>query len=69
MHQRYSSSVSPFHANTGTPVAAILHTGTLEQDDPQKIDYYSRGGGVILGGEDVLCDRDAYQIMLDREGE
>jgi hypothetical protein len=23
MHQIYSSSVSPFHANTGTPVAAI----------------------------------------------
>ena len=23
MHQMYSSSVSPFHAKTGTPVAAI----------------------------------------------
>src|ERR1700730_3435232 len=32
MHQVYSSSVSPFHAKTGTPVAAMLSDGvTLKQ--------------------------------------
>ena len=47
MHHQYSSSVSPFHANTGVPFG-ILHRaaglGTADDDG---------GGGVILRREDV----------------
>ena len=42
-HQ-YSSRVSPFHANTGTPLGSS--GGAVRADD-------DRGGGMVLGGEDV----------------
>ena len=53
------------HGNTGRGDTTHRDVRTRRST---KIDYYSRGGGVILSGEDVLCDRDAYQIMLDRRG-
>jgi hypothetical protein len=44
VHHQYSSSVSPFQANTGTP-AGVLRGAVRADDD--------RGGGTVLGGEDV----------------
>ena len=44
MHHQYSSSVSPFQAKTGTPGGRL--GGAVRADD-------DRGGGVVLGGEDV----------------
>ena len=47
VHHQYSSSVSPFQAKTGTPCG--LSGGAVRADD-------DRGGGVVLGGEDVAAD-------------
>ena len=61
-HQ-YSSSVSPFHAYTGTPDGAS--TVAVRADD-------DRGRGVVLGGEDVagrpahLCAERRERLDQDR---
>ena len=50
MHHQYSSSVSPFQANTGVPFGCCdgaAGFGTADDD---------RGGGVILRREDVARD-------------
>ena len=44
VHHQYSSSVSPFQAKTGTPAGASTVPVRADRD---------RGGGVVLGGEDV----------------
>ena len=53
MHQTYSSSVSPFQAKTGTPVAAMLiHAvrNVVENEQLRKL----RRSGMILSGKDIL---------------
>ena len=47
MAHQYSSSVSPFQANTGTPFGSS--GGAVRADD-------HGGGRVVLGGEDVAGD-------------
>ena len=47
VHHQYSSSVSPFHANTGVPFGFCGGAAVLRTAD------HDRRGGVILGREDV----------------
>ena len=47
VHHQYSSSVSPFQAKTGDALR-VLRRAVRADDD--------RGGGVVLGGEDVAAD-------------
>ena len=46
VHHQYSSSVSPFHAYTGTPRGSSASALRADGD---------RRGGVVLGGEDVAA--------------
>ena len=46
VHHQYSSSVSPFHANTGTPARVLGRALGADRD---------RRGGVVLGREDVAA--------------
>lgn len=56
MHHKYSSSVSPFQAKTGTPVAAMLENRERPSGVTEKTQSI-RGGSMILSGEDVLKQR------------
>ena len=64
MHHQYSSSVSPFHANTGMPFGFCGVPPFPADDD--------RGGGVILRREDVARDpahvRAELGQRLDEDG-
>lgn len=53
IHHRYSSSVSPFQAKTGTPVAAILFLD-IEWDVNSGIVDYVRSCRMVLSGKNVL---------------
>jgi len=53
MHHEYSSSVSPFHAKTGTPVAAILFQINEDETTLLRI-IYIRGSCMVLSRENVL---------------
>ena len=50
VHHQYSSSVSPFQANTGVPFGVCGRAAGFRPADDD------RGGGVILGREDVARD-------------
>lgn len=65
MHHRYSSSVSPFQAKTGTPVAAILFLG-IKQNVNSGMDDYVRGCRMVLSGKNVLNkDEGSYSVISE----
>jgi hypothetical protein len=66
IHHVYSSSVSPFQAKTGTPVAAMLYDLRdyyKASDHMRKLN--SRRSSVVLGGEDVLQEKWALKVKSE----
>jgi hypothetical protein len=63
MHQVYSSSVSPFQAKTGTPVAAMLHKIQDQVFEIHQALRNPRSSSMILGRENILEQiASAYQL-------